>query len=283
MSCAARAKYSRQPRQKNPLPLPPKNLAALQCLLPQHDPTARSATVADRSKRPSFQWYPGDAQRDTALRSCPLEARGLWREMLDLMHDGEPYGHLTAGGVPITDATLASIAGISVRRCVALLFELEQRRVFSRTEAGVLYSRRMVRDGIEYEVWREKSQRGGLSSATKRATNGQPPAQPKGQPTPEPKGNTAVCSLQSAKQQRLLESEAGEAFDTLRTKLEAVGDLKHMPPETITALPARTRHALAKIGGHSIIKRTAQDKLVWLRRDFVKFYSEPTAQRGELQ
>lgn len=71
-----------------------------------------------------------------------------------------------------------------------------------------------------------------------------------------------------------IESEAGEQFDSLRTKLEAVGDLKHMPPETITALPARTRHALAKIGGHAIVKRTAQDKLVWLRRDFVKAYAE---------
>lgn len=225
--------------------------------------------MADRNKRPSFQWYPGDAQRDTALRSCPLEARGLWREMLDLMHDGEPYGHLTAGGIHITDATLASIAGISVKRCVSLLFELEQRRVFSRTEAGVIYSRRMVRDGIDYEEWREKSKRGGLNSATKRATNGQPPAQP----NPRPSGNTALAPA-SAKQQRPLEVEAGEAFDSLRTKLEAVGDLKHMPPETITALPARTRHALVKIGGHAIIKRTAQDKLVWLRRDFVKAYTE---------
>lgn len=236
--------------------------------------------MSDRGKRPSFQWYPGDAQRDTALRSCGLEARGLWREMLDLMHDGEPYGHLTAGGIAITDATLASMTGISPRKCTALLYELESRKVFSRTDAGVIYSRRMVRDGIEYEIWREKSQRGGLNSATKRATNGQPPAQPKGQPTPEPKGNTASAPA-SAKQQRPLEVEAGEAFDSLRSQLEAVGDLKHMPPETITALPARTKHALSKIGGHVTVKRTPADKLVWLRRDFVKAYAD--AQRGEVQ
>lgn len=220
-------------------------------------------------KRPSYQWYPGDAQRDTALRSCPLEARGLWREMLDLMHDGEPYGHLTAGGIAITDASLASMTGISLRKCVALLFELESRKVFSRTDAGVIYSRRMVRDGIEYEEWREKSRRGGLNSASKRQPTDQPPPQPKGQP----EGNTASASA-PAKQQRQLESEAGEQFDSLRSKLEAVGDLKHMPPETITALPARTKHALAKIGGHVTVKRTPADKLVWLRRDFVKAYAE---------
>jgi hypothetical protein len=98
------------------------------------------------TKRPAFQWYPGDAQRDTALRACCLEARGLWREMLDLMHDGEPYGYLTAGGSPITPVNLARMVGVSARRCVALLAELEDHQVFSRTEGGVIYSRRMVKD-----------------------------------------------------------------------------------------------------------------------------------------
>lgn len=101
---------------------------------------------APPTKRPAFQWYPGDAQRDTALRACPLEARGLWREMLDLMHDGEPYGHLTAGGVAIDTATLAGMAGITPRKCAALLHELERRGVFSRTAEGSIYSRRMVKD-----------------------------------------------------------------------------------------------------------------------------------------
>jgi hypothetical protein len=58
--------------------------------------------MADRVKRPAFQWYPGDWRRDTALQSCSIAARGLWVEMLNLMHDGEPYGHLTAGGVQLT-------------------------------------------------------------------------------------------------------------------------------------------------------------------------------------
>jgi hypothetical protein len=103
--------------------------------------------MTDRSaKRPSFQWYPGDAQRDTALRACSLEARGLWREMMDLMHDGEPYGHLTAGGVVISPAELSRIVGVSAKRCVSLLGDLESRGVFSRTPEGVIFSRRMVRD-----------------------------------------------------------------------------------------------------------------------------------------
>lgn len=102
--------------------------------------------MARSGKRPSFQWYPGDWQRDTALRACTLEARGLWVEMINLMHDGEPYGHLTAGGVPLDSDTLAKMVGIGPKRCNALLAELEKHRVFSRNDAGVVYSRRMVKD-----------------------------------------------------------------------------------------------------------------------------------------
>lgn len=97
-------------------------------------------------KSPAYQWYPGDARRDTALQSCSFYARALWREMMDLMHDGEPYGHLTAGGVPITPAQLARIVGMPLPKIKTWMGELEERKVFSRTDSGVIYSRRMVRD-----------------------------------------------------------------------------------------------------------------------------------------
>jgi hypothetical protein len=67
-------------------------------------------------KRPSFQWYPGDFRRDTAVQACCFGARSLWREMMDLMHDGEPYGHLTAGGVAIQPENLARIVGEPLAR-----------------------------------------------------------------------------------------------------------------------------------------------------------------------
>jgi hypothetical protein len=100
----------------------------------------------DRAKRPAFQWYPGDHRRDTAVQACSFGARALWREMLDLMHDGEPYGHLTAGGVAIDETQLARLVGVSSAKARRWVAELEARKVFSRTEVGVIYSRRMVRD-----------------------------------------------------------------------------------------------------------------------------------------
>lgn len=98
-------------------------------------------------KRPSYQWYPGDWKRDPGLQAASFEARALWREMLDLMHDGNPYGHLTApNGLPLTAKELASSCRISAARVHRYLEELEKWGVFSRTESGVIYSRRMVKD-----------------------------------------------------------------------------------------------------------------------------------------
>lgn len=97
-------------------------------------------------KRPAYQWYPGDWKRDTAVQSCSFEARALWREMLDIMHDGKPYGHLTTDKVALTAADLARRLHVTTLKVERWLRELESWKVFSKTPKGVIYSRRMVRD-----------------------------------------------------------------------------------------------------------------------------------------
>lgn len=101
-------------------------------------------------KRPSFQWYPNDWLSASEVRACSLAARGLWIDMLCLMHQGTPYGHLTIGGKVYLngslEGTLARIVGTSAEEVKTLLEELEGLQVFSRTEEGVIYCRRMVAD-----------------------------------------------------------------------------------------------------------------------------------------
>lgn len=99
-----------------------------------------------RTKRPSYQFYPRDERADTALQACSLVARGLWHEMQNIMHDGDPYGHLRIGGRDYTVDELARYVGESVGRVRQWLAELENRNVFSRTATGTIYSRRMIRD-----------------------------------------------------------------------------------------------------------------------------------------
>lgn len=101
--------------------------------------------------RPWMKWYPSDWRSDPRLRMCSLAARGLWAEMICLMHEAEPYGSLLVNGAPITDKQLASLVGASHREVTAALAELEAAGVFS-LDGAVIYSRRMRRD-------KEKSER----------------------------------------------------------------------------------------------------------------------------
>lgn len=43
-------------------------------------------------KRPSFQFYPGDWTSNSNLRRCSHEERGIWMDVLCLLHDQEEYG-----------------------------------------------------------------------------------------------------------------------------------------------------------------------------------------------
>lgn len=112
-------------------------------------------------KRPAFQFYPGDWRRDMALQFCSIAARGLWIEMLGLMHDAEPYGFLALNGKPIGPDALASRIGISDSECYALLQELEAAAVFSRDDNGTIYSRRMVRETNRSTTGTENGKLGG--------------------------------------------------------------------------------------------------------------------------
>jgi hypothetical protein len=45
-------------------------------------------------KRPAFQFYPGDWKTNANLRRCSWAARGVWIEIMGLMHDSDTYGVL---------------------------------------------------------------------------------------------------------------------------------------------------------------------------------------------
>jgi len=98
------------------------------------------------SKRPSFQFYPSDWLRDTALRSCSTGARGLWMDMICHMHEGNPYGYLKVGDKVILPANLARMVGESVEVVEEWLQELKEANVYDIATDGSMCSRRMIRD-----------------------------------------------------------------------------------------------------------------------------------------
>lgn len=110
---------------------------------------------------PWMKYYPADWRSEQTLRVCGLSARGLWQEMLCLMHTAEPRGSLLVNGLKVTEKQLATLAGCSVREVIKLTEELETAGVFSRDEDGTIYSRRMRRDEVKAAKDKANGSRGG--------------------------------------------------------------------------------------------------------------------------
>lgn len=107
-----------------------------------------------------MKFYPSDLRAEPTLKMCSWEARWLWMEMICLMHEADPYGHLVVNGNPVTDMQLALLTGADVSTVQRLKSELETNGVFSISKKGIIYSRRMTRD--------EKKSKDGRKSVEKR-------------------------------------------------------------------------------------------------------------------
>lgn len=113
-------------------------------------------------KLPAFQFYPGDWMKDPSLRSCSLDARGLWIDMLCLMFESPVRGELRhANGKPITEQQLARICGAEILLIQNLTTELTDAGVLSVAEDGAILSRRMKRDEEIRKIRAEAGKKGG--------------------------------------------------------------------------------------------------------------------------
>lgn len=179
------------------------------------------------AKAPALQWYPGDWQRDSALRSCSLAARGLWSEMLWTMHDGQPRGYLRAGARRLDSvAVIARMAGAGPDENVAgLLAELEEAGVFSRDDGGTIFCRRMVRDTKLQDVRREAGAKGGATTQEKLREMAQRAAD---------KGSRKGGAVRASKKQRRTEPEPDTKLAAAKAAgLEAVRGMRLLHSEVV--------------------------------------------------
>lgn len=114
-----------------------------------------------KAERPWMKFYPADWRSDPGLRLCSFAARGLWVDLLSLMHEGNPYGHLLLNGKKPDAKQIASLLSAQTKDVARLLTQLESAAVFSRTDDGVIFSRRMVRDLEKLNNDKENGKGGG--------------------------------------------------------------------------------------------------------------------------
>ena len=142
-------------------------------------------------KRPSFQFYPSDWLRDTALRTCSTGARGLWIDMICYMHEGTPYGHMKVGDKVILPENLARMVGETLEVVQGWLGELKEAGVYDLTEEGVICSRRMIRDESIRNARAEGGKLGGNPSLVGKKVN----QEDKQNPTPSSSSSSSCSDL----------------------------------------------------------------------------------------
>ena len=139
------------------------------------DPTVRHFEASDFVNLPHIQLYQGDWLKDP-VAGCGLAAQGLWLRLMFVMQESPHRGFLCLppdeilpdfclgkhGGKlkPLPDSYLARRAGTDLLQYQELFKELWIVGVPSKTESGVIYSRRMVRDEALRKIRSEAGMKG---------------------------------------------------------------------------------------------------------------------------
>lgn len=98
------------------------------------------------AKMPAFQFYPADWRKSPDVQAMSFFDRGVWFEILCLMHESDERGRLLLAGKPMNDESLMRILGISATKLKNSLHTILSLGVAYRDDEGALCNRRMMRD-----------------------------------------------------------------------------------------------------------------------------------------
>lgn len=141
------------------------------------------------STEPWSKFYWADWRSDPKLRMCSLGARGLWMELLSLMHASDEFAHLLVNGNSPSEQQLAILCGASASEIKKLKAELALAGVPGVRDDGIWFSRRMVRDKAKRLQDKANGSKGGNPNVKGRVNAGVNP--PDNQPPP-PEVNEGV-------------------------------------------------------------------------------------------
>lgn len=124
------------------------------------------------NKLPALQFYVGDWRKDPGVQALDYEYRGVWFEMLLLMHESDQRGKLLLNGKPMPDEALARLLGLDLQKLKKIKSTLLDFGVASIDEdTGAFMCRRMVRDEEIREKRREAGKKGGNPNLVKQKSS----------------------------------------------------------------------------------------------------------------
>jgi hypothetical protein len=113
-------------------------------------------------KLPAIQFYPADWRKDPAVQALNFHDRGVWFEILCLMHESSERGVLLLNGIPMPEDALARMLGLDKQILTTTLTTLLTYGAAKRRDAdGAIYSSRMVKDEKIIQIRREAGKKGG--------------------------------------------------------------------------------------------------------------------------
>lgn len=143
-------------------------------------------------KLPALQFYPGDWRKDVGVQSLSYHDRGVWHELLMLMHESEERGVMVLNGSPMSDEAIGRLLGLDNQTLTTTLTTLLTTGVASRQPGtGALMCRRMVRDEQIRQIRKDAGKLGGNPALL----NQKPTTKVKQKPTP-----SVSSSVSSSKQ-----------------------------------------------------------------------------------
>jgi len=114
------------------------------------------------SKLPAIQFYPGDWRKDPGVQALSFHDRGVWFEIILLMHESDERGKLLLNGKPMPETALARLLGLDNQNLTTTLTTLLEFGVASRCEeTGAIICRRMIRDENLRNIRKEAGKKGG--------------------------------------------------------------------------------------------------------------------------
>ena len=194
-------------------------------------------------RKPWLKFYPADWRADPSLRACSYAARGLWIDLIALMHDATEYGHLLVNGEAPAPKKLARMLGAEEKEIVRLLAELEAEGVFSRTASGTIYSRRMLRDHEKAKTDRVNGGSGGNPNLRKNKPGPDKPPHNGGDNPPlkgldKPRVNGAVIPADKATHARVPEARGQRPGSPPSPPGGAAWNLVGVTPDPETGRPS---------------------------------------------
>lgn len=123
-------------------------------------------------KLPALQFYPGDWKKDPGISMLDITSRGIWFELLLLMHESSDRGLLLINGAPPTPNQVARSIRCSLKQYhralteilrlgIAEMIPISSRNLPETFPISVLASRRMIRDEKTRKLRKDAGSLGG--------------------------------------------------------------------------------------------------------------------------